>query len=399
MLAAWLPHMLLLVLLISGIGLLFKVFSPVLEPILLSAALALLTSPILFSPTDRLLHRMLPWLGESTRRQASGILATGALVALIALPLLLTLASVVGVGDGFFALAWGIVVKDPQQIDRLEQALASIVMSLHSLYPRLELPEQDLPAAICAAIQQATDVGGTLVGVFFHGSSALAQGVLSLIMLAFLYAHGPRLVHAVLDFSPLDLEQKQELLARHRQVVLRLLSDSVATAAAKGLALGLLAWAVDRGLGQGLLPVVPVMLLATVIALLPLVGGVMVWLPLAAFQYTSEGGGWVPAAVMALGGIAINIILGWLRSVVGRRIAGRGEWMGFLLFLGLVGGVLGFGVKGFIIGPMSVVFAYALGSFWLPLYGVGRKPAAVDSCGSEQLSGPCPPPMPPHPPT
>jgi predicted PurR-regulated permease PerM len=80
-----------------------------------------------------------------------------------------------------------------------------------------------------------------------------------------------------------------------------------------------------------------------------------------------------------------------VRVRIGERIGERGHWLGFLLFLGLVGGLLSFGTKGFIIGPVSVVLVATLGSFWLPLYGVGRgstTPAAVDSSADGQASGP-----------
>ena len=43
--------------------------------------------------------------------------------------------------------------------------------------------------------------------------------------------------------------------------------------------------------------------------------------------------------------------------------------MSFLLFIGFVGGLLSFGIKGLLIGPVAVLFVSTLGSFWLPLYG------------------------------
>jgi predicted PurR-regulated permease PerM len=37
--------------------------------------------------------------------------------------------------------------------------------------------------------------------------------------------------------------------------------------------------------------------------------------------------------------------------------------MSFLLFLGIIGGILGYGAQGFIIGPMAVVLAHGLVRF------------------------------------
>ena len=403
LLSAWLPHLLLIALLGLGVTVLTLVFQPVLEPILLAAALALLTGPVLFQPAARLVHVVLPRLSEGLRLQLAGMLATGVLVALVVSPLLLVLASLTGGIDGIFALGWGIVVKDQAQIDQLGKAVKSLIDNFDKLYPRLDLPSRDIPGLVRSAIAEASDFGTTALGFLFRGTGTVAQVVLALVMLAFLYAQGPRLVHALLDFSPLAPEQKAVLLDRHRQIVLRLLSDTVATALARGIVFGLVAWGVDRGLGTGVLPVVPVILMAAFIALLPLVGSAMVWVPLTVFEATSEGGGWLPASVLAVSCIAAGTLLSLARARVGRRITERGQWMGFLLFLGLVGGLLSFGVKGFVIGPMSVVFVYTLASFWLPLYGVGRASTvtspAVDSSAVAQASDPCPMPVPPQRPT
>ena len=56
---------------------------------------------------------------------------------------------------------------------------------------------------------------------------------------------------------------------------------------------------------------------------------------------------------------------------MGRRLHEQGAWMSFLLFLGIIGGILGYGAQGFVIGPMAVVLAYGLVRF---LASPGREP-------------------------
>ena len=55
-----------------------------------------------------------------------------------------------------------------------------------------------------------------------------------------------------------------------------------------------------------------------------------------------------------------------------KRISGQlartTDWMGFLPFLGVVGGLLTYGPKGLIIGPFAVVLVFTVGRAWLPLY-------------------------------
>jgi predicted PurR-regulated permease PerM len=48
---------------------------------------------------------------------------------------------------------------------------------------------------------------------------------------------------------------------------------------------------------------------------------------------------------------------------MGRRLHDQGAWLSFLLFLGIIGGILAYGPQGFVIGPMSVILAYGLTRF------------------------------------
>ena len=113
----------------------------------------------------------------------------------------------------------------------------------------------------------------------------------------------------------------------------------------------------------------------------------MAWAPIALFYGTVEEVDhpiWAATAI-ALGALALDVLISRYRLRFGERIHQRqDEWMGFLLFLGLVGGLLSFGVKGFIIGPTAVVLVYTLGSFWLPLYGLRSPPVLEVSEGDSE---------------
>jgi len=377
LISRWLPHLVLIALLGAGIWLLARVFAPLLEPILLAAALAMITAPILFEPVDRFLGRTpLHRLGERTRRQFAGMIATLLLLALMVLPVLALLADTVGSIAGTFDMLFGILTKDQQQIALFEQKIAEQVAAIDKLYPRLHLPDAELPQKARELLVELLDFGPAMLSFIFKGTGALAQVLLALIALAFFYAEGPRLLRGLLAYSPLDAEQEGQLIRRHRQVMLRLLHDTVATAVAKGLTLGLIAWSVSELSGFGRFPFVPIALLATVISLLPLVGMGLVWLPLTVLLWS--GGYPTGAVLLALLSIVAHVALEQLRRRTGKRIDERGAWRSFLLFLGLIGGLLSFGLKGLVIGPMAVVIVFTLGSFWLPLYGVGPKRDLLD---------------------
>ena len=59
-LASWLPHVLLLGLLVGAVTWLLVLVAPVRSALVMGGSLALLTHPVLYSPLDRLMARSLP---------------------------------------------------------------------------------------------------------------------------------------------------------------------------------------------------------------------------------------------------------------------------------------------------------------------------------------------------
>lgn len=366
---AWLPHLLLIGLLVLGIWLLARVLAPLLEPILLAAALAMLTTPFLYHPVQAVLDRLFPKMAPGTRRQIGGILATALLIALLLTPALIVLTNTVGSLRDTIDLVVGLATKDQTQQVVLEQKIAQKIADIDQLYPNINLQRFELAPKLRSLVAEAMDFGSAFLNFMFAGTGVLAHLVLALISLAFFYAEGPRLAFALLSFSPLDTSQRERLFRRYRAIMLRLLNDTVATALIKGLILASLIWVIDHGFGHGVLPFVPIVCIGALITLLPLVGVTMVWLPLAGFEWSL---GYQAAAVaMGLSCTAAHFWVDHLLDRLGRHIDERETWMSFLLFLGLIGGLLSFGIKGLVIGPMAVVFVATITSFWGPLYGLG----------------------------
>ena len=365
----WLPHILLIALLVMGLWVLTLVLRPLLEPILLAAALAMLTAPFIYQPCEKLVARLLPKSRPAQRRQLAGIASTVVLVLLLLAPVLLLLANTVGSVSGTFDLIVGLATKDAEQITKLEQSIGNQIKRVDDLYTNIDLASYELPKKLRAIITEAMDFGSAFLNFMAAGTGILAHLVLAVISLAFFYAEGPRLSRALLAYSPLDTDQQEQLVARYRAIMLHLINDTVAIAVLKGTVLALVIYSVDHLLGQQVLPFVPIAILAALITLLPVVGVTMVWLPLAGLEWSL--GSHAAAITIAVGCTAAHYGLDILRRRVGRKIGDRESWMNFLLFLGLVGGLLSFGIKGLIIGPMAVVFVATIGSFWGPLYGLG----------------------------
>tara|TARA_Y100001947_G_scaffold74467_1_gene62976 strand:- start:873 stop:1076 length:204 start_codon:yes stop_codon:yes gene_type:complete len=67
---------------------------------------------------------------------------------------------------------------------------------------------------------------------------------------------------------------------------------------------------------------------------------------------------------------------------MGRRLHEQGAWLSFLLFLGIIGGILAYGPQGFVIGPMAIVLAYGLFRFLIDQSGDGLLSGKEDQSAS-----------------
>lgn len=366
----WGPHVLMFVLVVLAVILVANVLRPIFSTVMIAAALAFLTGPILYEPLKAVAEKLLPRASELVHRRAAGIGATIVLVVLMLLPFVMLLVSTMGSLADVVQVAVGIATDDPEQLGRVEQTLQTQIAQLDVMYPQLELTSLELPAKITGLLEEARGVGPAMLDYLFRGAGLFAQAALALVSLAFFVAEGPRLVRALLSVSPLDAAQEHELVTGYHDTVRRLLIDTIGTAAVKGFTLAGIAWLVDALAGSGRMPYLPVAFLASFLVLLPLVGETIVWLPLAIILWKSVH----PAAAVALAVLSLAAI--WFVDTMRRRLVSRwddrGSWLSFLLFLSLVGGVIGFGLSGLVIGPVSVVLLVTLVNHWLPIYVPSR---------------------------
>ena len=105
----------------------------------------------------------------------------------------------------------------------------------------------------------------------------------------------------------------------------------------------------------------PIFLIGAFVGLVPVVGSAMVWLPISSIIWTR--GEPTIAISVALLSILLNYLISRARAGMGRRLHEQGAWLSFMLFLGIIGGILAYGPQGFVIGPMAVVLAYGLVRF------------------------------------
>jgi predicted PurR-regulated permease PerM len=129
------------------------------------------------------------------------------------------------------------------------------------------------------------------------------------------------------------------------------------------VALGILA-ALIAGIGTN---AVLVALLTTALALLPVVGPSVAWLPLASILYTT--GHPIEAACLGVASLCSVWIIEHLASRLSTALGTDEHWLSFLLFISVVGGVIGYGPRGVVLGA-GAVLAVSLAASLLPLlYG------------------------------
>jgi predicted PurR-regulated permease PerM len=359
---AWLPHLLLVGLVLAAVWLIVVVIAPLRVPLLLAGATAVLTAPVLFHPCLRLTRHCLPRLGDGLQRQIAAICATVALVGVVVSPVLLLLLSLVNsFGEGW-QLLLGLALQDQARLEPFFVILQAQITSLAALYPGLQLDPQGIILALQEILAASKSLGPTFLSFLFKGSGRVAEVGLALVCLSFFYANGPQLLRMLLDLSPLDERQQQLLIERHDRVAEHILVSSLGTACVKGLFFGGIAWLSG-------IPVPPplIVLVAGVLSLLPMVGLTMVWLPLSLLAWSRGDHGL--AVVIALLSLLSNYGFDHLRRRY-RRARGLPTegWMNFGLFIGLVGGLLAFGLPGLVIGPVAVAMATVLTRYGLPLY-------------------------------
>lgn len=365
-LRAWLPHLVMLSLIVAATWLVLMVFAPLARPMLVAAALAALTHTVLMAPTLRRLIRWFPkWDPVWRRRTAAGI-ATAALLTAAVTPALLIIFDALGGISKTWEVALGLAARDETQITAVADVLAEHIERMRKLYPAFPIAPETVRNTVLEMLLNSNATA--FYGWLFRGTGGVLAHIFLVILLVFiLYERGDAIASRLLRLAPFTSVQRDELALRFQHATLRLLHDTIAMAVIRGAALGVIAWLI------GDFPIVVVAAIAAFVGLVPVVGFATVWIPLTGILW-SRG-----EPMHAIGLVVASLAAGWLIDRLGQRMIRnldtQESWPGFLLFLGIIGGVLAFGWTGLVIGPMAVVVLKVLLGFWLPLYGVGEVEA------------------------
>jgi predicted PurR-regulated permease PerM len=241
-------------------------------------------------------------------------------------------------------------------------------------------PEEEVIARITASVGMAAEfvsrqAGGLLKGV----AEFLFSLVITLAVLFFLLRDAPSFQGALRRVLPFGVEQNERLLTITRELVAASVTATLAIAVLQGV-IGGATFAILGIQGAVLWGV-----MMGILALLPLVGATLVWLPAAVWLALS--GSLVKGIVLAAVGV---LVLGSIDNVVRPLLlSGKAQMNTLVLIVSLMGGVSAFGFIGIVLGPLVAALVTALVESYHAVPG-------PDTAGEPQVA-PVPPEAPPPP--
>ena len=191
--------------------------------------------------------------------------------------------------------------------------------------------------------------------------------VILLYTMFFFLRDGPALLSGGLARLPLTDFEKQSMLEKFVSVTRATLKGTVLIGIAQGALGGLAFWAagIDGAIFWGTV--------MTVLSIIPGIGGALVWLP-AAIVLMTTGEVWRGLALAAFCGLVIGSVDNLLRPMLVGRDTQMHE---LLIFFSTLGGLMMFGVMGFIVGPILAALFVTVWEMFAPAFRgsiMGRQP-------------------------
>ena len=177
--------------------------------------------------------------------------------------------------------------------------------------------------------------------------------LLTLFILYFFFRDGDQMAGRLLRVIPADESRKTRLVAQLSDVIRAVVFGALATALIQGALMGV-AFEI-----AGLPSPVVFGFVTSLVALLPVAGTALVWVPATIALYAQGRPGWA-LFLLLWGALLVGSVDNILKP---RLISGRARIATLPVFFGVIGGLAAFGPIGLFAGPLVIALALALLGF------------------------------------
>lgn len=321
--------------------LIWKIIEPLWQPVLWAVLLGALLVP--------LNERVVAKLGG--RRAAGSTLTTVLTLLLFMIPVSIIAAAVAVQAahlvqriDALMPTAGGVASFDLTSLPFLQKPLEWLDQNAHV---SLEQVHTWILNGTKKMLQKLAASGGSVV---MGAVGTVVNFVLMVFVLFFVLRDGPAMSRRVMSLLPVDPTRRDKAIGYLADVTRAVFLGIGVTALVQGALLGIAFWI--TGLPSPLVFGV----LAALLALVPMVGTALIWLP-AAIYLATVGEYWQAIFMGAWGAILVSSVDNFLRPLL---ISGRVDVPTLAVFLGVMGGLSAFGFIGLFLGPIVLGIVVAL---------------------------------------
>ena len=313
-----------------------RILMPYFAPILLAGMIVSVTH----KPYVRLCARL-----KGRRELAAAIMLLG-IILLVIVPLVLMSLLLFQQASSLVEALRDVDLRGLNTDPRVVRLLGVVQRNVPGVTAASINPQQIILGAVRGLPGLVATSGGRLIG----GIANVAFGFLAMLLVTFyFYIEGDRLTEEVSSLSPLPASSNREIAATFRDVIDSTFRGQLVTSFSQGVATAVGLWitGVPSALFWGAV--------ASLFALIPLVGPAIVWAPATAYLFfRADHGGpmWKPIVMLLWGVVVVSLIDNVVRPLV---MSGGTKLSALVLFFAIIGGLQAFGFIGLLLGPL--VFA------------------------------------------
>jgi predicted PurR-regulated permease PerM len=202
-----------------------------------------------------------------------------------------------------------------------------------------------------SGVKDAGTLFASFIGSAYRGTSQLAfMTFVMFFALYYLFKDGDMIIRKIMQISPLKDKQEQVLIDKFVEISRATLKGTLVIALIQGTLTGLVLWGIGVP-SSALLGVI-----ATFVSLIPMLGPVFVWAPVAIILLLL-GQIWQGIVLIFLGTVVISLIDNILRP----KLVGDDSGLHpLLIFISTFGGLALFGLIGFLVGPVIIAMFIAI---------------------------------------